>query len=92
MFVFSNIWIIIIVEKAKGGVGMKTNVGNVDKIVRYVIGIILLLLIFILKGNARYWGLLGLIPILTAAFGFCPLYRIFGISTAKKEDKSEKKS
>ncbi|AFK85487.1 MULTISPECIES: YgaP family membrane protein [Thermoanaerobacterium] len=71
---------------------MKTNVGNVDKIVRYVIGIILLLLIFILKGNARYWGLLGLIPILTAAFGFCPLYRIFGISTAKKEDKSEKKS
>ncbi|MGJ7044765.1 YgaP family membrane protein [Thermoanaerobacterium thermosulfurigenes] len=71
---------------------MKSNVGSVDKIVRYVIGIILLLLLFILKGNARYWGLLGLIPILTAAFGFCPLYKIFGFSTAKKEDKSEKKN
>ncbi|MDE4542950.1 MULTISPECIES: DUF2892 domain-containing protein [unclassified Thermoanaerobacterium] len=71
---------------------MKSNVGSVDKIVRYVIGIILLLLLFILKGNARYWGLLGLIPILTAAFGFCPLYKIFGISTAKKENESEKKN
>lgn len=71
---------------------MKSNVGSVDKIVRYVIGIIFLLLLFILKGNARYWGLLGLIPILTAAFGFCPLYKIFGISTAKKENESEKKN
>lgn len=71
---------------------MKSNVGSVDKIVRYIIGIILLLLLFILKGNARYWGLLGLIPILTAAFGFCPLYKIFGISTAKKENESEKKN
>nr|WP_209455068.1 DUF2892 domain-containing protein [Thermoanaerobacterium butyriciformans] len=74
----------------EGGVSVKSNIGTVDKIIRYVIGIILLCLLFFLKGNARYWGLLGLIPILTAAFGYCPLYKIFGISTVKKDNKSEK--
>lgn len=63
---------------------MKTNIGSTDKIIRYIIGIILLSMLFFVSGNAKYWGLLGLIPIITAAIGFCPLYTILGINTAAK--------
>ncbi|HHW58132.1 MAG TPA: DUF2892 domain-containing protein [Clostridia bacterium] len=64
---------------------MKTNIGYTDKIIRYIIGIILLSMLLFVSGNAKYWGLLGLVPIITAAIGFCPLYTIFGINTAKKD-------
>ncbi|MCJ7690773.1 MAG: DUF2892 domain-containing protein [Clostridiaceae bacterium] len=57
------------------------NVGSTDKIIRYIIGVALLSLLFIVPGNLKFWGLIGLIPILTAAFSFCPLYAIFGIKT-----------
>ena len=62
------------------------NVGSTDKVIRYIIGVALLSLLFIIPGNLRFLGLIGLIPILTAAFSFCPLYAIFGINTctAKK--------
>jgi hypothetical protein len=42
------------------------------------------MLLFV-SGNAKYWELLGLVPTITAAIGFCPLYTIFGINTAKKD-------
>lgn len=60
---------------------MKTNVGNADRIVRVVLGLALLSLLFVLDGNARWWGLIGVVPLVTAAFGFCPLYRVVGLST-----------
>ncbi|HQU16572.1 MAG: hypothetical protein B7Z66_07035 [Chromatiales bacterium 21-64-14] len=60
---------------------MEKNVGNVDKIVRVVVGLGLLSLLFFLKGNARYWGLVGLIPLGTAATGWCPGWSILGINT-----------
>ncbi len=60
---------------------MKTNVGNADRIVRLVLGLGLLSLLFVLDGNARWWGLIGVVPLVTAAFGFCPLYRVVGLST-----------
>ncbi len=52
---------------------MKTNVGSVDKIVRVVVGIGLLSLFFILEGNMRFLGLIGIVPIATALMGWCPL-------------------
>lgn len=61
---------------------MNKNISNLDKIIRIVLGIALLSLLFILDGTAKYWGLIGLIPILTALFGFCPLYALFGIKTS----------
>ncbi|MGB9679377.1 MAG: YgaP family membrane protein [Minisyncoccia bacterium] len=64
---------------------MKTNIGSTDKIIRYIIGILLLSMLFFVSGSAKYWGLIGLIPIITAAIGFCPLYTIFGINTANKK-------
>jgi hypothetical protein len=60
---------------------MSTNVGGVDRVLRVVIGLALLSLYFILEGNAKYWGLVGLVPLLTAAVGSCPLYNLLGVNT-----------
>ncbi len=63
------------------------NIGKVDKIIRLVLGVILLSLFFLLNGNWKYIGFIGFIPIVTALLDFCPLYAIFKISTVKKETK-----
>jgi len=59
------------------------NVGSIDKVVRYIVGLALLSLLFLEKGNLKYLGLIGLVPILTATISICPLYSIFGIKTCK---------
>lgn len=59
------------------------NIGSIDKIIRFILGIVLLSLLFLVNGNLKYWGLIGIIPILTAVFGYCPLYSILGIKTCK---------
>lgn len=66
---------------------MKANVGSIDKILRVLIGIALLTLVFVLEGPARWLGLIGLVPLATAAFGFCPAYALFGMSTCPMESK-----
>lgn len=58
---------------------MKTNEGKLDRILRVIIGLGLLSLIFV--GPQTMWGLVGVVPLLTGAFGFCPLYKVFGFST-----------
>ncbi len=63
---------------------MNKNMGNADRVVRVVIGLALLSLIWLLQGNVRWVGLIGLVPLLTAAVGFCPLYAPFGIRTCAK--------
>jgi hypothetical protein len=60
---------------------MERNVGSVDRIVRIVGGLALLSLIFVLDGNARWWGLVGLLPLATGVFRWCPAYVPFGIRT-----------
>lgn len=60
---------------------MEANVGGIDKSVRIVAGVALLALLFFVEGNARWWGLLGLIPLFTGLFGYCPLYSLFGMNT-----------
>lgn len=60
---------------------MKANVGGADKILRIIAGVVLLSLILILEGNARWWGLVGLVPLLTGLFNFCPLYTLIGLNT-----------
>jgi hypothetical protein len=60
---------------------MTPNVGGIDRTLRIVAGLALLSLFFLLEGNARYWGLIGIVPILTGTFRFCPAYLPFGIST-----------
>lgn len=67
---------------------MKANVGGADKILRIVAGLGLLSLILILEGNARWWGLVGLVPLATGLFNFCPLYTLIGVNTCPMKDKS----
>jgi hypothetical protein len=64
---------------------MKTNVGGADKALRIIAGLAVLSLFFILKGDARWWALVGIVPLLTGITGYCPAYLPFGMSTGKKD-------
>jgi hypothetical protein len=61
--------------------GMKLNVGGFDKVVRIVAGLGLLVSVFVLPGNLRWFGLIGVVPLVTGLIGYCPLYSLFGLST-----------
>lgn len=67
---------------------MKANVGGVDKTLRIVVGIALLSLLFVLPGNQKWLGLIGLVPLGTAFFSFCPLYALLGVNTCGAGAKS----
>ena len=58
---------------------MKSNVGGIDRILRIVLGLALIALT--LTGTIGAWGWIGLVPLATAAFGFCPLYTVQGMNT-----------
>lgn len=58
---------------------MKTNEGTLDRVIRVIVGLVLLSTVVI--GPQSLIGLIGLIPLLTGVIGFCPLYKIFGLST-----------
>ena len=58
---------------------MKCNVGNIDRILRISIGIILVALAA--NGTLGWWGWLGLIPMATGIFRFCPAYPLLGINS-----------
>jgi hypothetical protein len=57
------------------------NVGNVDRVLRSAIGVVLVSLVFV--GPQTLWGLIGIVPLATAALGTCPLYTLLGISTCR---------
>ena len=61
------------------------NVGGIDRVLRIIAGIAILAGGFMLKS---WWGLIGIIPLTTGIFGFCPLYRLVGISTCKVQSKT----
>ena len=58
---------------------MGKNVGAVDRILRVIVGAMLIALVFV--GPQTLWGWIGLIPIATALIGWCPAYRLLGIRT-----------
>ncbi|MFA7361862.1 MAG: DUF2892 domain-containing protein [Candidatus Kapaibacterium sp.] len=59
------------------------NVGKTDKIVRIVIGVLIIAAGFVFN---TWLGLIGIIPILTAVFGRCGLYYLLKIKTAKSDN------
>ncbi|MHC5306096.1 YgaP family membrane protein [Bartonella sp. LJL80] len=67
---------------------MQRNVGPTDRTIRIILGLVLLSLIFFIDGNARWLGLIGLIPLFTAAIGYCPGYKLFGLSSCPLKKKS----
>ncbi|MBK1612621.1 hypothetical protein CKO44_03970 [Rubrivivax gelatinosus] len=58
---------------------MKSNVGGIDRILRIVLG--LALIAMTLAGFIGVWGWIGVVPLLTGAIGFCPLYPLIGFNT-----------
>ncbi len=62
---------------------IKQNIGSIDRTIRIIAGLVLFGLYF--WGPQTVWGLLGIIPILTASVRFCPVYTPFKISTLKKK-------
>lgn len=66
---------------------MKENVGSIDRTLRILVGLGLLALVFVLEGSARWWGLVGLVPLATGVFRFCPAYPLLGISTCPMQAK-----
>ncbi|HCC62476.1 MAG TPA: DUF2892 domain-containing protein [Pseudomonas sp.] len=58
---------------------MKTNVGTIDRTLRIVIGLTLIGLS--LAGVIGVWGWIGLVPLATGLFRFCPAYTLLGIKT-----------
>ncbi|WP_018151137.1 YgaP family membrane protein [Leeia oryzae] len=58
---------------------MKLNVGGIDRILRIVVGVVLILAA--VTGQIGAWGYIGVIPLLTGVFRMCPLYSLIGFSS-----------
>ena len=61
---------------------MKRNLGNTDKNIR--LGLAIIIAAAGVYTNSR-WGIVAILPLVTAFTGFCPLYRLFGINTCKQK-------
>lgn len=55
------------------------NEGKIDRVLRVLLGAILVSLVFV--GPQTAWGWLGLVPLVTGLIGTCPVYSLFGINT-----------
>lgn len=60
---------------------MSQNVGGIDRILRIVVGLVLMALAF--TGTVGVWGYIGVVPLATGLLGWCPPYAIFGWNTCK---------
>lgn len=58
---------------------MKNNVGGIDKILRVVVGIVLIALAA--TNVIGVWGWIGVVPLLTGLVGWCPAYTLFGMNS-----------
>ncbi len=57
------------------------NLANWDRILRIVVGLVLVSLVFV--GPQTQWGWLGLILVGTGLVGFCPIYHVLGLKTCE---------
>jgi len=58
---------------------MKTNEGTIDRVLRVIAGLVLVGLAA--TGTVGVWGWIGIMPLLTGIFGYCPAYSILGLNT-----------
>jgi len=63
---------------------MKKNVGKTDKIIRIILGLIIIVIGIVFKS---WWGIIGAILLITAFINWCPVYSICHICTSKVEEK-----
>lgn len=72
---------------------MKQNMANIDRIIRFVVVIAVIILLWteVIKGTfATILGIIAIILVITSITGFCPLYVPLKISTRKKTETEEK--
>ncbi|MGE4409189.1 MAG: DUF2892 domain-containing protein [Sphingobium sp.] len=62
---------------------LNRNVGGIDRILRIVIGVVLIALVFV--GPKTAWGWLGLIPLATGLLRTCPLYSLIGLNSCPRK-------
>lgn len=60
---------------------MQCNVGKTDRIIRVLVGISVILAGFYYES---WFGVIGVVPLITAGLGWCPAYVPFGMSSCKK--------
>lgn len=65
---------------------MNPNVGSADKLIRIILGAAIIIAGIFFQS---WWGMIGVVPLLTALMNFCPAYSLLGIST-KTKIKTEK--
>ena len=63
---------------------MTKNIGNIERIIRIVGGLVLIALSA--TGTVGVWGWLGLVPLATGLVGWCPPYSLLGINTCKNKN------
>lgn len=64
---------------------MTRNVGTIDRTLRIIAGLVLLSLTVILEGSARWWGLVGIVPLVTGLMSSCPVYSLLGLNTCPRQ-------
>jgi len=72
---------------------MMTNEGSVDRIVRAIVGVALLVVAFAgMVSGAWVWllGIVGAVLLVTGGVGFCPLYSVLGMRTTPKSESKPK--
>jgi hypothetical protein len=62
---------------------MTANVGSLDRALRIIVGLALLSLVFI--GPQTPWGWIGIVPLITGLFSFCPAYTLLGFNTCGRK-------
>lgn len=65
---------------------MKKNVGSVDRLLRIIVGAVIV--VWGVSAES-WWGLVGLVPLMTGMLNWCPVYLPFNLSTIKKGDNKQ---
>ncbi len=60
------------------------NEGKVDRVLRVIVGAVLISLVFL--GPKTLWGWIGLVPFVTGLLGTCPVYTMFGMRTCPMKE------
>ncbi|MGP5010613.1 YgaP family membrane protein [Psychrobacter glacincola] len=60
---------------------MEINIGSTERLLRIIAGVVIIGLGLYFQS---WWGVIGLVPLLTALFRFCPLYKMLGMNTCKR--------
>ena len=59
---------------------MEINIGSTERLLRIIAGVVIIGLGLYFQS---WWGVIGLVPLLTGLFRFCPLYKMLGMNTCK---------